>query len=111
MINSFLSKLYGRNRHRKSWNSLVVLGVLGISQVEDDGRVRASTTAVAGEDALEIDGPVEAEAAVVEDIDPVRLVVARSVEDGDLEREISLASERLEKGAIGGTHTEPPWTK
>lgn len=49
--------------------------------------MRASTTTVAGEDAFEVDGPVEAEAAVVEDIDPVRLIVTGSVEDGDLERE------------------------
>lgn len=36
------------------------------------------------EDALEVDGAVEAQATVLEDINPVALVVARSVDNRDL---------------------------
>lgn len=62
----------------------VVLGVLGIGEVENDGRMRPSTTTVAGEDALEIDCPVEAEASVGKDVNPVALVVSRGVDNRDL---------------------------
>ncbi|EEY14371.1 predicted protein [Verticillium alfalfae VaMs.102] len=63
---------------------LVVLGVLGVSEIVDDRRVRAGTTTVAGEDALKVDGAVEAEAAIVVDVDPVSLVVTGGVDDGDV---------------------------
>lgn len=59
----------------------VVLGVLGIGKVENDGRMRSSTTTVAGEDALEIDRPVETETSVGKDVNPVALVVSRGVDN------------------------------
>jgi hypothetical protein len=46
--------------------------------------MRSSTTPVLGEDVLEINCAVEAKTAVGEDVNPVALVVARSVDDGDL---------------------------
>jgi hypothetical protein len=63
---------------------LVVLGVLGVSEVKDDGAVRSGTTAGLGEDVLKVNRAVEAEGAVLVDVDPVTLVVTRSVDDGDL---------------------------
>jgi hypothetical protein len=45
--------------------------------------VRPAAAAV-GKDARELDSAVEAEAAVLEDVDPVRLVVGGGVDNGDL---------------------------
>lgn len=64
---------------------LVVNRVLRVRQVEDDGRVRPATAAV-GELLGEVHGAVEAEAAIVVDIDPVGLEVRRGVDDGNLKR-------------------------
>lgn len=66
-------------------NPLVVLGVLGVSKVKDDSTVRSGTTAGLGEDVLKVNRAVEAERAVLVDVDPVALVVTGSVDDGDLE--------------------------
>ena len=43
--------------------------------------MRASTAASVGEDALKVDGAVEAERAIVVDVNPVALVVTRGVEN------------------------------
>ena len=69
---------------RRQPPDLVVLRVLRISEIEDDRRVRTRTTTVARKDGLEVNRAVEAQAAVVQDIDPVRLVVARRVKDRNL---------------------------
>ena len=76
--------------------------MVGVSQVKDDRAVRAlyfvscvhtkphtgiwtyGTTTAAGEDVVEVDGAVEGERAIRKDVNPVSLVVSRSVEDGDL---------------------------
>ncbi len=55
-----------------------------ISQIKDHRRVRASTSTVLSEDLLEVDSAVKAKGAVRKDVNPMTLVVARSVEDGDL---------------------------
>ena len=65
-------------------DALVELGVLGISEVVNHRRVGTSTAAVLREGGLKVDRPVEAQAAVVEDIDPVRRVVTGGVEEGYL---------------------------
>lgn len=67
-----------------SFESLVVYGVLRISQVKDDGTVRSGTTTVAGEDVIEVNGAVEAQGTIVVDVNPVTLVVSGSIEDGNL---------------------------
>jgi hypothetical protein len=63
---------------------LVVLGVGGIRQVIDDGRVRAGTTSGRSEDGLEVHGAVERQPTVGQDVNPVTLVVTGGVEDRDL---------------------------
>jgi hypothetical protein len=50
-----------------------------------------STAAVLGEDVLKVKGTVEAEGAVIVDINPVNLVVARGVQNGDLCLPVSCA--------------------
>ena len=67
---------------------LVVDGVLGVSQVENDRAVGPGTTAIL-KDALKVNGAVEVERAIVVDIYPVRLVVTGGVEDGDLHSRVS----------------------
>ena len=68
------------------WDTLdsVILRVGRIRQIKDDGRVRPSTTPRAAEDLLEVDSSVEAKRTVRQDVNPVTLIVARSVEDRDL---------------------------
>jgi hypothetical protein len=63
---------------------LVVDWVVGISQIKDDRRMGTGTATVSGEDGFEINRPVEAQATIREDVNPVTLVVAWGVEDGDL---------------------------
>ena len=46
--------------------------------------MRSGTTTAVGEDLLKVDRSVEAERAVVKDVDPVALVITRSVEDRDV---------------------------
>jgi hypothetical protein len=46
--------------------------------------MRPRTTTIPGENSIEINGAVEAQAAVGEDVDPVAFVVTGGVEDGDL---------------------------
>lgn len=55
-----------------------------------------SATASAGEDGLKVNSAVEAEGAVVEDVNPVDLVVTRGVEDRDLENKLVAACRRME---------------
>lgn len=64
---------------------LVVLGVLGVGQVKDDGRVRLGAAAVR-KLAREVDAAVEAEAAVVEDVNVQGLEVGGRVDDADVAR-------------------------
>ncbi len=52
--------------------------------------MRTSATAVLREDLLKVNGPVEVQAAVVEDVDPVRLEISGRVEDGDLHNSTQL---------------------
>jgi hypothetical protein len=97
--------------------------VLRVSEVVNDRRVRARATTVLREDALEVDGSVEAEASIIEDVDPVRLVVTWGVEDGDLSVFILVSVSLLcfpniktpmlicKRGEGGKTRTSPPWTK
>jgi hypothetical protein len=66
-----------------TFRRLVVDGVLGVSEIEDDDRVGLSATA-AGKFVGEINGAVEAKAAVVEQVDVESLVVGRSVNQTDL---------------------------
>lgn len=63
-------------------SSLVVLGILGIGKVKDDGRVRLSSSPVAVL-LIEVDGAVEVERAVLLNIDPLRLEVGGRIDDGD----------------------------
>jgi hypothetical protein len=63
--------------------SLVVDGVLRVSKIIDDTAVRTGTT-TRFEDALKVNGAVEVQGSIVKDINPVRLVVTRSVDDRDL---------------------------
>jgi hypothetical protein len=46
--------------------------------------VRAGATSALGEDGLKVDGSVEAEGAIVKDVNPMGLVVTRGVENRDL---------------------------
>lgn len=64
---------------------LVVLGVLGVAQVKHDRRVRLGATAV-GKLAREVDAAVEAEAAVVEDVNVQGLEVGGRVDDANVAR-------------------------
>lgn len=43
-----------------------------------------TSTATGLKDTLKVNGAVEAQAAIIEDINPVSLVVSRSVDDGNL---------------------------
>ena len=54
------------------------------SQVINNRGMWTSSTAILGEDGLKIDGAVEAQSTVGQDVNPVGLVVTRCVEDGDL---------------------------
>jgi hypothetical protein len=69
-----------------------------------------STTTVPGEDRLKINGSVEAEATIWKDINPMALVVARSIQNGDL---VHVRSFRYlaSRPGIGMTLTSPAWTK
>jgi hypothetical protein len=64
---------------------LVVLGVLWVSQIEDDARVWSCTTTALGEDILEVDLTIEAEGTIGQDVDPVTLVVSWRVDNRDLD--------------------------
>lgn len=64
---------------------LVVDRVLGISQIEDDGAVRTSTTTAVSKNVLKVNGSVETQRTVLVDIDPMALVITRGVENGDLQ--------------------------
>ena len=66
-----------------SLSRLVVNRLLRISEVEDDSGVRLRATAV-GELLGEVDGTVEAERAVVVDVDVQRLEVGGSVDDANI---------------------------
>lgn len=48
-------------------------------------RMGAGTTTAPGEDVIEVNLAVKTEGTVWQDVDPVSLVVAGCVEDGDLE--------------------------
>lgn len=85
----------------------VVLRVLGVSQIKDDRRMRLATTPVR-KLIRELDGAVEAEAPVVEDIDPVSLEVRGGVDDGDL-KSCQRPCPRPEPS--GRVLTSPPCTK
>lgn len=65
--------------------NLVVQRLRGISQIEHDARVGLGATAV-GKLLAKVDGPVEVQAAVIEDVDVQRLEVGRRVDDADLAR-------------------------
>ncbi len=58
--------------------------VVRVGEIVDDRRMRPSATARPGEDGFKVDGAIEMQAAVWEDIDPVSLVVTRCIEDRDL---------------------------
>lgn len=62
---------------------LVVNRVLRISEVEDDRRVRLRATTV-GKLPGEVDGAVEAERAIIVDVNVQRLEVGGSVDDTDI---------------------------
>lgn len=66
-----------------------------------------STTTSLGENVLKVNGAVEAERAIGQDVNPVTLVVARGVEDGDL---AMLACTQL-PSSIATALTSPAWTK
>lgn len=72
-------------------SALVVDRVLRVSQVKDDTAVGAST-ATGLKDALKVDGAVEVQAAILEHVNPVSLVVTGSVDDGDLFRVLASLS-------------------
>jgi hypothetical protein len=68
---------------------LVVLGVLWVSKVEDDSRVRLSTTTVAsvtalGEGLLEVNTPVEAQGTIWKDVNPLSLEIGWGVDNANL---------------------------
>lgn len=117
---------------------LIVDRVLRVSQVENDAAVRAlfcvlasipefskkgqrgrekthSTTTGLAEDALKVNGAVEVEGAVLQDVDPVSLEVGSRVENGDLEGH---SCQRRRQGKnkeketnMGQSLTSPAWTK
>ncbi len=55
-----------------------------------------STAASAGEDSLKVDSAVEAESTVVEDVNPVDLVVTGGIEDRNLAVQLAVATESTE---------------
>lgn len=85
---------------------LVVLGVLWVSEVKDDNTVRSGTATGLGEDVLKVNRAVEAEGAVVVDVDPVALVITRCVDDGDLQKDVSGVKSSESRGP-----TSPACTK
>ena len=64
---------------------LIVQRLRGIRQIEHDARVGLGAAAV-GKLLAKVDGPVEVQAAVIEDVDVERLEVGRRVDDSDLAR-------------------------
>ena len=68
-----------------SRDSLIVLRVLGVGQVKDNGRVRLRTAAIR-EFLLEVNAAVEAHAAVLVEVDVQGLEIRRGVDDADLAR-------------------------
>jgi hypothetical protein len=73
----------------------VILGVGGVSQVKDDGRVRPGTTTVGGEDGFKVNRTVEAESTVGENVNPVALVITGCVDNGYLLMKVSLNRPRV----------------
>jgi hypothetical protein len=73
--------------------------VVWISKIKDNARVRTSSTTITSEDVFEVDGSVEAQATVWEDVNPMALVVTRGVENRDLRNE--LASGETRRLALG----------
>ena len=64
-------------------NRLVVDRLLGVSEVENDSGVRLRATAV-GKLLGEVDGAVEAERAIIVNVNVQRLEVSRSVDDANV---------------------------
>lgn len=65
--------------------ALVVDRVLRISEIKDDSTVRSRTTTSLGKDLLKVNGAVEAKRSVIVDVNPVTLVISRSVDNRDLQ--------------------------
>jgi hypothetical protein len=65
--------------------ALVVDRVLRISEIKDDSTMRSCTTTSLGKDLLKVNGTVEAKRSVIVDVNPVTLVISRSVDDRDLQ--------------------------
>ena len=75
-----------------------------VRQVVDDRRVGTGAASVTGEDGIEVDGSVEAEASVGQDIDPVTLVIPGCIEDGDLRILVIAQQPRL---IVRNSHRQP----
>lgn len=65
---------------------LVVDRVLRISEIKYDNTVRSGTTSGLGKDLLKVNGAVEAKRSIIVDVNPVTLVITRSVDDRDLKQ-------------------------
>lgn len=55
-----------------------------VSKIKDNTGMRTSSTTATSEDVIKINGAVEAQATVGEYVNPMALVITRSVEDRDL---------------------------
>lgn len=78
----------------------VILRVSRVRQVENDRRMRPGTTTITSEDILKVNSSVEAQTTVRQDINPMTLVVSRSVQDRDL------ALDALDPVSLEGNQTD-----
>lgn len=63
--------------------------MIGISKIKDNTRMRSSTTTACGEDILKINRSVEAQATIRKYINPMTLIITRSVEDRNLNNRLA----------------------
>lgn len=82
-ITSHILRVYCSPVSRQSASALVVERVLGISQIKDDTGVGLSTTTVL-KLLAKVNSPVEAQAAILIDIDVQSLEVSGSIDDANL---------------------------
>lgn len=64
--------------------TLVVDRVLRISEIKDDSTVWSRTATGLGKDLLKVNGAVEAKRSIIVDVNPVTLVITRSIDNRDL---------------------------
>ena len=77
---------------------LVVYWVVRVSKIENNARMRTSSTTIMRKDVFEVDSAVEAQAAVGEDVNPMAFIVTWCVEDRDLRNKLASAKSRDREG-------------